>query len=237
VSGWIKFEKDLLTDPRVLRIAKSLERRWIQFDGPPNGLEQYDPCNAVALPAVTLVCGALVRMWCLADTHIDENDVLPLGKSDLDDVLGLPGFCDLLPLDWLILIDDSHVKLPGFHEHNGTEAKKKAVTQKRVERHRNRNAAPLQGGNGRALPDQDQDQDLKKRNGATAPLKTSFWDVGESHGITRPTIGRMIRDHGEEAVSDALRNLSLRSNKPADATQYVFGILKNKAPNPMEGAI
>lgn len=240
MSGWIKFEKDLLTDPRVLRIAKALDRRWAQFDliAPYNQEPPYDPSNAVALPAVTLVCGALARMWCLADTHIDENDILPLGKNDLDEVIGIPGFCDLLPPDWLIVIDDTHVKLPEFHGHNGTEAKKKAVTAKRVERFRNRNASPLQTRNALALPDQDLDQDQKKRNGADAPSKVfSFWDIGESMGIARPTMGRMVKDYGEDAVSDAIRNLSLQSKKPADSTQYVFGILKNKRPNVMEGAI
>ncbi len=163
MSGWIKFEKDLLTDPRVLRIAKTLERRWAQFDTTDDyDGGQFDPSNAIALPAVTLVCGALARMWCLADTHIDENDVLPLGKSDLDDVIGIPGFCDLLPGDWLTVIDETHVKLPSFHEHNGTEAKKKAVTQKRVERFRKGNVTALPQRNAQALPDQDQDQDQKQ---------------------------------------------------------------------------
>src|SRR5687768_13787271 len=108
--AWIKFEKDLLTDPRVLRIAKSLESRWHLYQD--DGGEQYSACNAKALPAVTLVCGALVRIWCLADTHVGADDVLPLGKVELDEVLGIPGFCDLLPLDWLEPIDEHAVKLP-----------------------------------------------------------------------------------------------------------------------------
>lgn len=86
--------------------------------------------------------------------------------------------------------------------------------------------------------DTDTDTDKEKRDGAIAPLKTlSFWDVGESFGIARSTIGRMIREHGEDAVSDALRNLSTRSKTPADATQYVFGILKQKSRDPFAGAI
>lgn len=155
--AWIKFEKDLLTDPRVLRIARNLESKFSSIG------------NAQALPAVTLVCGALVRIWSLADTHLDSDDLLPLGFGELDEVVGIPGFCALVPSDWLVEIDEHTVKLPNFHAHNGTEAKKKAVTQKRVARHR----AALQGGNGRALPDQTRPRPdktiVKDHVGASAP--------------------------------------------------------------------
>lgn len=167
MSGWIKFEKDLLTDPRVLRIARILSDRW-QLMEELGGSEIMSACNSQALPAVTLVCGALVRIWVLADTHIDPDNVLPLGKNELNDIVGIPGFCDLLPEDWMVEIDEHQVELPHFHAHNGTEAKKKAVTQKRVARHRVR---ALQSGNGRALPDLDLDQDLDKtkKETTTAP--------------------------------------------------------------------
>lgn len=141
--AWIKFEKDLLTDPRLLRIARTLEASWV-LDTQSKQINGVEFGNAVPLPAVTLVCGALIRLWSLADTHLREDDVLPLGITELDDLIGIPGMCGLLPSDWLLPIDDNSVKLPGFHEHNGTEAKKKAVTRKRVARFRLRNALALQ---------------------------------------------------------------------------------------------
>lgn len=140
--AWIKFEKDLLTDPRVLRIAKTLQARWKLYEEIAAG-DGLGMSNDEALPAVTLVCGALVRIWSLADTHVGTDDVLPLGFDELDEHLGIPGFCALLPADWLVRIDDTSVKLPNFHAHNGTEAKRNAVTQKRVAAFRSRNAPPL----------------------------------------------------------------------------------------------
>lgn len=151
--AWIKFEKDLLTDPRVLRIAKSLESRWSLSEE--TAVSQGAAIgNDVALPAVTLVCGALIRMWCLADTHLDSDNILPLNMIEIDEVVGIPGFTELLPADWFEPIDDGRTKLPNFHEHNGTEAKKKASTQKRVARFRKRNAGALQTRNASPLPDQ-----------------------------------------------------------------------------------
>jgi hypothetical protein len=168
--AWIKFEKDLFTDPRVLRLAKSLEARWEMVN------DAQDVRNVAALPAVTLVCGALVRIWGLADTHVGEDDVLPLGTDELDEVLGIPGFCALMPADWLEPLDEQSVKLPHFHEHNGTQAKKKAVTQKRVAAFRARHASPLPQRNARALPDQtrpDLDQTRSKEQvGASAEALT-----------------------------------------------------------------
>jgi hypothetical protein len=158
--AWIKFEKDLLTDPRVLRIARSLETRWKLYETTLVG-KGMELGNDEALPAVTLVCGALVRIWSLADTHVDGNDVLPLGFEDIDRLIGIPDFCSLMPVEWIEEVDDQSVKLPNYHSHNGTEAKRKAVTQKRVAAFRARNA--------QALPDQDQTRpDHKNKTSAIA---------------------------------------------------------------------
>lgn len=140
MSGWIKIEKDLESDPRVLRIAKKL-------------------CNAPALHerinsahSVTLVCGALARLWVYADSHIRDDDSLDMGCDEIDAWLGIPGFCVLMPSDWLNPIGDEAVQLPGFQAHNGVEARKKALTQKRVEQHRKRNS--VTPALTTALPDQ-----------------------------------------------------------------------------------
>ena len=168
--AWIKFEKDLLTDPRVLRIAKALEAGW-RLTHSRQVSDGVELGNDTALPAVTLVCGALIRIWSLADTHLGSDDVLPLGVDELDEVVGIPGFCELLPEDWLEPIDAESVKLPQFHEHNGTEAKKKAVTQKRVERFRNRNTSPLPTRNAQALPDQTRPDQTKEKGGRTITIE------------------------------------------------------------------
>ena len=141
MGGWIKLEKDLLTDPRVIRMGAKIGN-----GGPFHG--------------VTVVLGGLAHLWMLADTHIGNDDVIPLGTDEINQVIGINGFCQLLPQDWLQVIDSDHVKLPGFHTHNGTIAKERAQTAKRVQRHRtNTNARQLQARNGHALPDLDLDLD------------------------------------------------------------------------------
>ena len=121
MSGWIKFEKSLEDDPRVVRMIAQLRNADVT-------LVKHAPL---------LVVGALARFWWYADTHIRDDDRLDLGFSEIDDMVGLPGFCLLMPSDWIVQIDERTVELPDFQEHNGVEAKRRAVTQKRVERHRN----------------------------------------------------------------------------------------------------
>jgi hypothetical protein len=148
VSGWIKFEKDLESDPRVLRMAKQLDRRFYLF-----GVNaELDPCNACAFPGVTLVCGTLTRLWCFADSHIRDDDTLDMSAAELNEHLGLPGFCEMMPDDWLVIVDEKTIELPGFQEHNGVEAKKRALTQKRVSLHRKRQSVTQR--NASTLPDQ-----------------------------------------------------------------------------------
>jgi hypothetical protein len=151
MSGWIKLEKDLLTDPRLLKMAQQLSKAC--------------ECNGRPLPGVMVVLGGLAQIWMIADTHVGDDDILPLGIDQINHILGMQGFCEILPQDWLQVIDADHVKLPGFHEHNGTVAKSRALNQRRVEIHRSkRNGKPLHVSNGQALPDLDLDLDSKKKN-------------------------------------------------------------------------
>jgi hypothetical protein len=155
MSGWIKLEKALRDDPRVLRMASRLRNADVTLG---------DKARAI-------VMGALAQLWCYADTHVRQDDTLDLGPDELDDFVGVPGFARLLPLDWLEIIDESTVKLPNFHTHNGTESKKKALNQKRQERHRrDTSVTPALTS---ALPDQtrpDQTKpDHKNKEGAAPP--------------------------------------------------------------------
>lgn len=176
MSGWIKVEKSLESDPRTLRVARELAKTLTTFSGPTESDGRFDPCNALAYHYVTLVCGALARLWIYADTHIRDDDTLDMGAAEIDDWLGIPNFCAALPQDWLREIDEHTVELPGFQAHNGVEAKKKALTQKRVERHRktSRNAPALQTAetcNAPALPDQTRPDQTRPKEDTRTPRK------------------------------------------------------------------
>ena len=158
MGGWIKLEKDLREDFRVRRMAASL-------------------CNAPALQGVTLVLGGLVQLWMHADSFARDDDTLDITLDEIDQLTGIHGFAKLMPTDWLEVIDSKTVKLPGFQAHNGTDAKRKALTAKRVTHHRDKlkrtSVTPTtQSCNASALPDQDQTKTYTKtlsRDLAAAP--------------------------------------------------------------------
>lgn len=166
MSGWIKLEKDLETDPRVRRMARQISVTDVTH-------ERINFANAV-----TQVIGALARLWIFADTHAREDDSIDVAPNELDELLGVPGFCALMPNDWLRDRGDGTMELPGFQEHNGVEAKKRALTQKRVALHRKRSG--VTGGNASSLPDQDQTKTktktktTKKRARATSGMGITY---------------------------------------------------------------
>lgn len=171
MSGWIKLEKDLREDVRVKRMARELVPR----------------CNACALHAVTLVLGGLVQLWMHADTFARDDDTLEITAAEIDELTGIEGFAELIPQDWLEVLDATRVKLPDFQKHNGSEAKRKAQTAKRVSKHRalHSNGVALRETNtcnAQALPDQTRpDQirpDQKKTRTAAAPPRAELAELG-----------------------------------------------------------
>lgn len=192
MSGWIKWEKDLENDPRVLRMVRELKLT----------------CNAPALPErtfVTLVSGALLRLWSYADTHIREDDTLDLGAKDLDGYIGVDHFCSVLPADWFKEIDENTVELPGFQAHNGVEARKKALTQKRVETHRKRKG--VTPALTTALPDQTKTRPRpeERANGHSSALPTDVTVVFDHWKQTHERPRSKLDDKRAKVIRVALK--------------------------------
>ncbi len=135
--AYIRIDKDLINDPRLFALAERLEQ--IQASALPAAAFGIH-ANRNALRNALL--GALVTLWCYADTHIRNDDTLPISLSSLSDVIGLPvEFLEHLPADWLTIQRDGTVKLPGYIEKNGIISKnrRREQTRSRVARWRQEN--------------------------------------------------------------------------------------------------
>ena len=190
MSGWIKLEKDLREDPRFLRIVAKLRAREL------SSVTDVTHVRCIERKCVTQVLGGLAQLWMYADSYIRDDDTLDLGAHEIDEFIGIDGFCDMMPEDWLQVLDEHRVKLPYFHDHNGTEAKKKALTAKRVARHRIRNVTQDRSSNSAscnagALPDQDQDQDQDQTRSEEESLSAS------------PTVANVSRETSGEGEATA----------------------------------
>lgn len=137
MSDWIRFWKDMPTDPRILDAAARLTAR-LKFSHP-NG-PQVSKVEEICY-ARNVITGALVTLWCYAEEHISDDDSLPLSSHALDIIVGLEGFYDLMPRDWIIESDDgTRVVLPGYREKNAliTEEKRSVQSKQRMARWRAR---------------------------------------------------------------------------------------------------
>lgn len=164
MSGWIKLEKDLLTDPRFVAAAMELEERYGLAH---KGIAER---NVTTLPASTLLLGALARIWVIADTHIGEDDVLALNAHQIDKLVGIKGLCEILPDDWLEVLDGDRVKLPNYHTHNGSTAKERSSNALRQQKFRDKHKQPtITSRNAVTLPDQDLDKTNRREEKKIKP--------------------------------------------------------------------
>lgn len=124
--AWIKIDKALAETIRFRRVVRKLR----------------DSSNALrsvtdAL-AVTVVLGALQRFWIYADSNIRDDNTLDITPDEINEIVGVDGFAQALPADWLQVLDTDQVQLPDFVEHNGSSEKQRRGNARRQAEYRHR---------------------------------------------------------------------------------------------------
>lgn len=111
-GDWIKMGKDLLTHPKVVRMASAL---------------RADRLRTV---------GGLFAVWCLFDTHSADGQLSGYTPDALDELVGFQGIAGAMESVGWLSHDADGVYLPRFEEHNGQSAKRRAqeTDRKRTER-------------------------------------------------------------------------------------------------------
>jgi len=112
------------------------------------------------------VLGKLVRIWVWADQQTIDGNAASVTLSLLDRLSGVTGFAKaMLGAGWLRQVGDG-VQFVNFDRHNGETAKKRAMTARRVEKHRAGNAKKPQTGAGcnadsvtKALPEEIREEE------------------------------------------------------------------------------
>lgn len=174
MSGWIKFWKDMATDPRMVSAASKLASRYEVLVNTPGGAEPLSRTDTLTLWR-NAVTGALVTLWCFADEYVTEENALAVSSDTVDTIVGLRGFFSVISRDWVDELDDGRVILPGYCKKNSLITKRKRTIQSnaRVTRWR---AAYKSNGNGVTTHDVTQcdsagdiDKDLSDIRCRTAP--------------------------------------------------------------------
>lgn len=82
------------------------------------------------------VLGKCIRLWIWADQQSISGDDLSVTFSFLDRLTGCPGFSNAITEAGWLDGESGHVSIPNFTRHNGKSAKQRALSRRRMEKHR-----------------------------------------------------------------------------------------------------
>jgi len=131
-AGWIKIDAPTPDKPEVFLMAESLG---------------IDP---------DAVLGKLIRVWLWADQQTYDGNAGTVTRALLDRVAGVTDFAQAMENAGWLASKRGVLIFTNFERHNGNTAKNRALTQKRVEKHRN---APSVTS---ALPDKIREDKIRK---------------------------------------------------------------------------
>lgn len=136
MADWIKMRSSLLTNPKVVRMARVLleDQEFVDWLCPERGaVTRNESVTKRHVPAVTrIVVGALLPTWsAVNDSAADDGIIRHATVQDIDETAGVPGFGKaLVAVDWMQkLPDDTGVQFINFDEHN-TPQKERTLTAK-----------------------------------------------------------------------------------------------------------
>lgn len=178
-GNWIKMGVGLRTHPKVVRIASALKADRLR------------------------VIGALHAVWSIFDAHTEEGLLEGYTHQAIDDDLGWKGFAKAMQdVGWL-LFNDSGAHVPGYSEHNGATAKRRAMEASRKGSVRKKSAGnapsgPQDGGtqSGQASAsdaDKMRNREEKRREESKPPANTTP-ATGSSIASDQPPAGALPPD-------------------------------------------
>lgn len=141
--AWIKMRTSLLSNPRVLRMARllCLDAEFMAWYCP--GRDAVTACDAVTKRDVSvvtrIVAGGLLGTWATVnDTACSDGVLRHAASQDVDEFAGVPGFGRaLIGVDWLReLPEGGGVQFVNFEEHNSPQKERSPTSKTSAERMR-----------------------------------------------------------------------------------------------------
>lgn len=177
-ADWIKMRGNLWDDPRIAAIV-----------------DATDTSEAA-------VIGALYWLWSMADQHTGDGHLPGLSLRQIDRKTGVAGFGEALcAVGWLEVPEAGGVTIPNFVEHNGSSAKKRAQTAKRVASFKSGNAGQPEfeeTGNARSVTGIEIERDLEKEEEKEEDQKLS------SSASPRDAAGDELAQRLAQVTGDAI---------------------------------
>lgn len=139
MAGYIRFDKDLVNDPRIGDMADFLSRCFtVELEAETeitDGDRDFSERDHSALWRNALL-GAIVRLFVHADTWIDSADILHISVDGLADVLQLPAWIVRdFPTVWIEPVEEGcAVRLPNYCAKNGIDGRDNRKGDKTLQR-------------------------------------------------------------------------------------------------------
>jgi hypothetical protein len=142
---------------------------WLKFEAnTPEKPEVFAMTVALGWDDPDLTVGKLLKVWRWFDQQTIDGNAPSVTLSLLDRISGVTGFAQsMCNVGWLLVVDGG-LRLPNFSRHNGKTAKDRALTAKRVAKHKGNGEANAKGnaaGVSSALPKEE-----KRREDSKPPL-------------------------------------------------------------------
>lgn len=140
MADWIKMRSSLLTNPKVVRMARVLLADSEFMDWLCHGMPvtRDETVTKRHVPVVTrIVVGALLPTWsAVNDTAGRDGIVRHAASRDIDETAGVPGFGRaLLAVEWLKeLPNQQGVQFINFEEHNSPQKERSLTAKSPAER-------------------------------------------------------------------------------------------------------
>ncbi|WP_434033571.1 hypothetical protein [Cupriavidus sp. a3] len=169
-GDWIKFEVSTPEKQEVLAIT--VDMGWDDPD---------------------LTVGKLLRVWRWFDQQTVEGNAPGVSAPLLDRIAGVTGFAKAMAKVGWLNISDAGLSLPNFGRHNGETAKSRALTAKRVAKHK-ANAKGNEEGNAATVTEELPREEKRREESSTTSNEVVVDSVpaddfsldGEGKKTTRP---------------------------------------------------
>jgi hypothetical protein len=164
-GDWIKMNKSLPRDPRVVRISSALKADRLR------------------------TVGGLLSAWCLADELTSDGNLDAYTPELLDELIGLPGLArQMEAVGWLV-IGDGFLEFPRFDEHNGQSAKRRAQDNARKMSARKADKCPHEKRT-KSGPEKRREENISKEIKAAPCTIEQAISAGSNHGMTPEQVNR-----------------------------------------------
>jgi hypothetical protein len=219
---WLKFESNLPEKPETMAITAAMG--WDDTD---------------------LTVGKLMRLFRWFDQQTVDGNAVGVTTALLDKHIGVPGFVQaVINVRWLE-VTEGGLALRNFDRHNGETAKSRALTAKRVAKHRSnaqgnavdnayRNAAAVTSPLAREEKRREEDS-VSKDTGGKPPKMTDPKEIIFGYGLSllvsagvsekqaRSFLGGLDKAHGSEKLIDKLRECA--KAKPLQPLEWLAAAL------------